>query len=197
MPDFVCVDIVVDTQDLLTVYPEPSQDADAPTVVETDSCYLIAPPAYIERGQATAHLHVAVPAAAVTTADKVEDAGEDEAEPAEPGMIQWRTFSLSGNAGQSAVLYDLEPLGDAPVPARAVAAEVAMPYPTLANAFNTDPPTFEVVQSPDYYVETPILGEGRERFRMSFYVTEADREEGRPRLVGYFVWTSTLSVRFD
>ena len=197
MPDIVCVDIVVDTQDLLAAYPQPSEDAEAPTRVETDSCYLIAPPAYSQKGLATAHLHLAVKALPAA-ADVDDDADEDSpVTPPQFAVIQWRTFSLSGNASQAATLYDIEPLHHVRAPSLAVAAEVAKPRPILANARNTDPPTFEVVLGSDYYIQTPILGEGSGRFRMSFYVTETEPEEGGLRVLGYFSWTSTLSVAFD
>jgi hypothetical protein len=197
MPRVLNVDIVVDTQDLLALHPEPSQDAEAPTRVEAGACYLIAPPALIERGQASAHLRLTVAAPPTADAPSDEDGdGDGDAQTPPAGVVQWRTFSLSGNAGQSAVLYAVAPVGGGALPNLAVATEVPAPRPTLDGARNTDPPSFDVASVPDYYIETPILGEGLERLSLSFYVTETDRENGRPRLVGYFAWTSALTVRF-
>ncbi|HVJ51415.1 MAG TPA: AidA/PixA family protein [Aliidongia sp.] len=175
MPDIVSVGIVIDTQTILATHPHPSRDPDRPTFVAHDTCYMIGQSAYVSDGQATAHLQIEVP-------DLLP--------------IRWRSLSLSGNAGQSAVLYHIhkhEPRSMLS-PIAAIEVPCELPLPILVDGFNTDPPSFSAVPSQLYFLEARIERAGTERLHVQFYVTVDDDSNGQPAIAGCFDWHARLTV---
>lgn len=182
-----CIDVIVDTQSLLADYPTPSLDAQHPTPVANAYCYMIGPPART-RGQATAHLYIGA---------EQDGGSEDTGRRPQPvhALLQWRCFSLSGNADQSAILYSIEPIRKKQARTRAKALEVYKPAPILVDANNTAPPTFSSSLQPDYFMETVLEHRGSTRFDIRFYVTQNDPQTSQLHTIGYFSWASEVSIR--
>jgi hypothetical protein len=174
MPGVINAEIVVDTQSILSEYPDPSQDPDEPTPVTNDFCYMIAQSIHVIGGQATAHLSINQGASHV---------------------IQVRSLSLSGNAGQSAVVYDIEKAAGKTVTGRLLAreADVEMPLPSLDDGRNTDPPSFSTVTANDYFLQTEVTSRGSESLQVRFYITTNDDQAGTLKIVGYFLWCPSVT----
>ncbi len=193
MADVIDVVMVVDTQSLVTAHPGPSQDSRKPTQVDDHFCFLIAPPVSVIKGQATAALLVKT-----SRAKGASDGGDTDGPGARAGKapgarVSWRSRSLSGNAGQSVVIYSVT--GQAPSPKApafgAFEKEYQAPLPDLVSGQNTDPPAFSPTMTGDYYLEGALRKHG-EQFTVSFYITAED--DGELSTVGYFSWVAGLAV---
>ncbi|WP_416235173.1 AidA/PixA family protein [Nitrospirillum sp. BR 11163] len=122
----ISLGFIVDTASVLAASPLPSQDATSPTLVMSDHCFLIAPPTQARAGLASADLRLAL---------------------RRQSVLRWQGLSLSGNTGQSVIIYALEQAGTGkgkgsgrlgPIVARIITQE--MPQPLLRDCVNTAPP---------------------------------------------------------
>ncbi|MEA1673497.1 inclusion body family protein [Nitrospirillum sp. BR 11163] len=175
MSKFIDIEIVIDTVTLLSTYPNPSKNANAPTGIAHNFSYMIAQSAFVRSGQATGDLNINA---------LVND------------TIRWRSLSLSGNSDQSVVLYDIRQFSGTQVTGTITAIE-SNPYepkPTLVDGKNTNPPTFTTVTDLDYYLQTTVINHGTENYQVYFYVTQPNPSTGQPQLVGYFYWDPTITV---
>jgi Inclusion body protein len=167
--------IVIDTINILANYPDPSQDADNPTKLLDEFCFMIAQTADVCGGQATAHLRL-----------KVQ----------RNHPVRWRSLSMSGNAQQSAILYCVEPLlglqaVDAPSDVERL---IAAPLPILIDGHSMDPPSFTTVEQMQYFIHSKIVKPGTERFNIQFYITDVN-EDGNIVTLGYFRWNPTITIK--
>ena len=197
MADVINVVLVVDTQGLVTAHPDPSQNSRKPTPVDDAFCFLIGPPLRVIEGQATAKLLLeaqAKDAPGQQGQDDQSDAGARAAGKAPGATVLWRSRSLSGNAGQSVIIYSVT--GQAPSPKApafgAFEKEYEAPLPDLVNGQNTDPPTFVPATTGDYYLKGAMRKRG-EQFTVSFYITAED-DDGALDTVGYFSWKAELAI---
>jgi hypothetical protein len=197
MADVINVVLVVDTQGLVTAHSDPSQNPRKPTAVDDAFCFLIGPPLRVIKGQASAKLLFEADAR-----DASDQQGQDDGSDADGARaagkpagatVLWRSRSLSGNAGQSIVIYSIA--GQAPSPKApafgAYEKEYDAPLPDLVNGRNTDPPTFTPTKTGDYYLKGPLRKRG-EQFTVSFYITAED--DGVLAAVGYFSWQAGLGT---
>lgn len=177
MSNYIDIEIVIDTVSLLNAFPNPSQDYNNPTGIDhTSYSYMIAQTVYVNSGQATGNLSVKA---------LVND------------IIRWRSLSLSGNTGQSAVIYSMPQFAGTTVtsPVIAIESQPYVPFPTLTSTgFNTTPPTFTSVIDNDYFLQTNVTGHGTEQYKVMFYVTVQDPNTGKPVNKGYFSWDPTITV---
>ncbi len=185
MADVIDIEILIDAQSILAAYPHPSQDPTTPTVIADDSCYMVGQPAAVRSGQATAHLHI-----------DAHRTGAGAAGSPAAHAIRWRALSLSGNAGHSAIVYDIVRLSRTSVasPVAAVEAHPEVPLPSLDDGRNTDPPSFGSVAANDYFLEAHVVSNGTERFGVQFYIAVQDDETGEPTTVGYFEWHPAVTL---
>jgi len=170
------IEIVIDTVSLLENIKSPSQDYKNPTGIDhTTYSYMIAQTAFVNSGQATGDLSIKA---------LVND------------TIRWRSLSLSGNSGQSAVIYDMPRFAGDQVtsPVFAIESQPYVPFPTLVNGYNTAPPTFTTVLGSDYFLQATVTAHGTEQYKVLFYVTAQDPATGKPVVKGYYSWDPTITV---
>jgi nematocidal protein AidA len=176
MSNYIDIEIVIDTVSLLNNIKNPSQDYANPTGIDhTTYSYMIAQTVYVNSGQATGDLSIKA---------LVND------------TIRWRSLSLSGNSGQSAVIYDMPQFAGQVVtsPIFAIESQPYVPLPTLVNGYNTKPPTFTTVTGSDYFLQATVTTHGTEQYKVLFYVTVQDPSTGKPVIAGYFSWDPTITV---
>jgi hypothetical protein len=176
MSNYIDIEIVIDTVSLLAEYPNPSKDYSKPTGIDhTSFSYMIAQTAFVNSGQASGNLSIKA---------LVND------------TIRWRSLSLSGNSGQSAVIYDMQQFAGKPVtsPVFAIESKPYVPFPTLVNGYNTKPPTYSTVIANDYFLQAIVTDHGTEQYQVLFYVTVQDQATGMPVNKGYFYWDPTITV---
>ncbi|HVJ51416.1 MAG TPA: inclusion body family protein [Aliidongia sp.] len=176
MSNYIDIEVVIDTVSLLGAYPNPSKDPHNPTGIDhTSFSYMIAQTAFVNSGQASGNLSIKA---------LVND------------TIRWRSLSLSGNADQSAEVYNIQQFAGQTVtsPVFAIESTPYVPLPTINDGRNTDPPTFTTVTENDYFLQATVTGHGTEQYKVFFYVTMADQGTGKPVLKGYFYWDPTITV---
>jgi hypothetical protein len=176
MSNYLDIEVVIDTVSLLNAYSNPSKDPNNPTGIDhTSFSYMIAQTVFVNSGQASGNLSVKA---------LVND------------TIRWRSLSLSGNSGQSAVVYDIRQFAGQTVtsPVFAIESQPYVPLPTLNDGHNTNPPSFTTVTQNDYFLQATITNHGTEQYKVYFYVTVQDPGTGKPVTKGYFYWDPTITV---
>jgi nematocidal protein AidA len=173
MSKVIDIEIVVDTVTLLKNYPNPSKNSAAPTGIGHQYGYMVAPSASVVSGQATGDL---------TIKAEIGD------------VIRWRMLSLTGEADQAAVIYNIARFSGTQVTSsvQALLAHPLVPEPILVDSKNTNPPTYNAVKQDDYYLSATVTDSGTENYNVQFYVTE--RSGQSLNLLGYFVWDPTIQV---
>jgi nematocidal protein AidA len=168
MSSIIDIDIAFDTETIVSKYPHPSQNSQAPTGIQHADAYMIAQSTDVISGQATADLNVSA---------SVGD------------VIRWRASSLSGNSDQSAVVYNIVRFSGQQVtgPIQPITASPTVPVPNAANPVHYTPtPQF------DYYINANVIANGKEGYQVWFYLVE--RTHSTLKTLGYYYWDPTLTV---
>ena|ERR1043166_3446650 len=177
MSSFINVQMVFDTQTLLSKYPNPSQDSGNPTGINHTDVFMITQSVFLAdpKTQGTADLNI--------------KADEDD-------IIRWRGTSLSDNVSQSAIPYKIQRFSGTQV--------TDIPVPTEAHPWihvpNQDPNTkvvdplhYTPTKLPDYYMQCTVTDSGTEGYQVWFYIAQ-EASGGTVKTLGYFYWDPTITV---
>jgi nematocidal protein AidA len=168
------IEIVIDTVTLLSEVT-PSQNSAAPTWIDHNKySFMIVQKSFLVNGQATGDLSIK---------GQVND------------TVRWRSLSLTGNANQSAVLYNISHLSGGIVmdTVRGVNTQPYIPVPVLPDGHQTTPPSYTKQIGFDYIQQTTLIGHGSENYSVYFYVTTEDAN-GNLINRGYFAWDPAVTV---
>lgn len=168
MSQIIDINVVFDTETLVSKYPNPSQNSSAPTGIAHQDAYMIAQASDVLGGQATADLNVSA---------SVGD------------VVRWHSESLSGNSDQSAVIYNIVKFSGASVtgPIQPITASPTMPIPNSAN-----PVQYTPTSQYDYYLNANVTTNGTEGYQVWFYIVQ--RSHSTLTTIGYYYWDPTLTV---
>lgn len=175
MSKIIDIEIVVDTATLLKAYPNASMDSNHPTGIGHNYGYMVAPSASVLSGQATGDLAIRA---------------------AVGDVIRWRMLSLTGDADDSAVVYNIQPFGGSAQVTGSIQALLAhptVPQPVLVDGKNKNPPQYNKVKQDDYYLTATVVSSGTENYNVQFYVVHRDDSDNLV-LKGYFVWDPRIEV---
>jgi hypothetical protein len=182
MHNIIDVKVVIDTVSILATHSSGlAESYRKPLKVDDTQCYMIASATKISRGQATSHLHLKLPSGSFKKGN----------------IIRWRSFALSGNAGQCTVIYDIANLSHGAVTGKPTTHEtlIELPVPIIENNCNTEPPTYTLSPQKDYFLQSEITDKDTVQYDLRFYITSDDNGTGTPEIQGYFRWNPTLTTR--
>ena len=173
MSVFLDIVIVVDTLGLLRSVPAPSLDPDDPTLLPSDQRQGFCLALTRDGGGGSGRIDLTAPRGSSP-------------------LLVWRSLSLSGNGDQSAILYDVDPVGLGR-PAAARLDTIIVPLPVLDGDAQTSPPSFTAVQTPSYVLVDPAPRR-RQRHAVRFYVAAEAETEAPPPVLGYFEWAPVVCL---
>lgn len=155
--------MVVDAETLIQQYP--AGTADNPTVVPAPLIYLIADSKYVDFGQASKELKIAI-------------SSLDE--------IRWRSTTASLNSNYFCMLYDFKlmdgtPIMSTPTP---LLSEVEVPLPNMDNPLAPKTQTVE-----NYFWNATALSQGEITY--TFYFMILDRNNTP---LGYYFWDPFIKI---
>ena len=169
------IGIMIDVDSLISYVTNPSQEWDNPTPVPHHFAYMVAASEYVASGQATGDLAVNA---------SVEDS------------VRWRSISIEGNTEYATIIYNIQKFGGVQVTGTVTSSVAHLPYPEPTNPQVIPPtaaPTYKKTTGFDYRLSATIDNSGTEKYLISFYVVERQRD-GSLKTVGYFYWDPTLTV---
>lgn len=155
--------MVIDAETLIQQYPKGT--ADNPTVVPAPLIYLIADSSFVDFGQASKELKIAIKSL-------------DE--------IRWRSTTTSMNSDYFSLLYKFElkdgdPIISTPTP---LLAEVQTPLPNMENPLQPKTQTIE-----NYFWTSTALSQGEMTY--TFYFMVLDRNNNP---LGYYFWDPFIKI---
>lgn len=165
MSRVIDVSVSFDTETILKKYPNPSQNPNAPTLIDWHQVYMITNQDNVVSGQAGGEL------------DLKAQVGD---------LIRWRETSLSFGFEKSVIFYKF--IGNAggelispPTPRKATASYA------LPNTSNPSIPTCQKVDN--YYWSSETLACGRVTYHFNFMIVDRDCKP-----CGYFSWDPFISI---
>ena len=173
MSDIIDIEIVVDTDNLMSANPNASKDPNNPTAVGHNYAYMVAPNEYVKSGQASGDLSLSV------------DVGD---------TIRWRMTSQSGNTSYSANLQNIARFANDQITGTVTGEllEPQSPVPGTTPGTIDLPPTYTTTSQYDFYLTADIVQAGTESYNVSFVVLQYHASQ--LQILGYFVWDPTLSA---
>jgi len=167
MSEIIDIIIAVDTANLMTACPNPSQNPNTPTWIGHNFAYMIAANEYVRSGQATGDLSI--------SAD-INDS------------VRWRMLSFSGNSSYSAGIMNVTYLSGNQVtsPVEGRLSQPQTPVPGTTPGSVALPPTFVTTPQFDYFLTADIVTFGTENYSVVFAVMTYTK--GALKTLGYFAW---------
>lgn len=174
MSKVIDIAVVFDTETIEEKYGAGSHDSNNPHDVSHDDVYMIARQAIVNSGQATGDLSVNA---------VVNDA------------IHWRAESLSGNSGNSVVIYKVDKYSGVNVTSTPE-LRVTMPAEPIPDESN---PTSYAINKDQYdaFLSCEVERTGNEGYRIWFYIVNKDPDTGDlgDSPYGFYRWDPTLEVK--
>ncbi|MPQ49272.1 hypothetical protein GCQ56_19910 [Marinifilum sp. N1E240] len=161
--NIVDVLMVIDADSLIEKYPKGTESN--PTVVPAPLIYLIADSEFVDFGQASKELKIAI---------KSLD------------QIRWRSATTSMNSNYFSLLYDFKlvhgnPIISTPIP---LLAEVKTPLPNMDEPLQ---PKMQTIQS--YFWTSTALSKGEITYTFYFMIIDRDNNP-----LGYYYWDPFIKI---
>lgn len=168
--EVIYVTIVIDTDTVITNYPNPSQDPQNPTGIAHDLGFLVTSREYVVSGNGTGDLNIKA------------EVGD---------TLRWTSMSESDNMDTAVFTYAFNQSGGTKVTGNVTLDTFTTQsmFPTSAN-----PPQVNQINQNYWFMTCNITDNGTESYTVNFGLYRRTRGVPGQALFGYFYWDPTLTV---
>lgn len=168
--EVIYVTIVIDTDTVITRFPNPSQDPNSPTGIQHDLGFMVTSSEYVISGNGTGDVVIRA------------EVGD---------VIRWTSMSESNNNDSAVFTYAFNRSGGTqvlgPLTLNTFTKQAIVPA-------SANPPTVTQADQNFWFLNGNVTNKGTESYTVSFGLYRRQRGTPGQTLYGYFYWDPTLQV---